>query len=255
MNVSDERWNPLALFVFTNSVLPADWLSWETISVYRALEDMGFGKITEKNACKLNAVRTLRTSLLAWSEWEVFEKVGHGLFGFIPNFSQVEPLSLLQCAVTRHVMNAMKESPCAEEVLSYIAACAAKDEISYLPKPLEDAQIKLSPPMYECLDCGYKETADLEDGKCDRCVGRYKDQTALGQSNVNAAVGTNVAFHNSLPFVEVKKMYDALVSLPHNTFDLDMDATSIQVEKLLDIREALRYFDTEVKEQVRALPR
>jgi hypothetical protein len=255
MNVSDERWNPLALYLLANAILPSDWVSWEPKTVYQSLEEKGLGKITEKNACKLNAVRTLSSSLMAWSEWEAFEKVGHGLSGLVPNFRQVEPLSLIQCAITVHVMNALQESVFAEEILQYIAACAMHAEVSYLPKPLNIAQLKLSPPMYECLDCGYKDTADLEDGKCDRCVGRYLDGTAAGTSNMPPEVGTNVSFHHDLPFHEVKKMYDALVTLPHNTFNLNLDAVGIQVDKLLDVRDALKYFDAEVKEQARELRR
>jgi hypothetical protein len=250
VKVSDERWHPLALFLAANKILPKEWITWEPPTVYDEFRRMGLGEITEANACKINAARTLYTSPIAWTDWEAFEKVGHGITGYIPNFGQVEPLSITQCAITISAMSGFKQLPLADEVVGYIASCALHDEVGYLPYPLLAANVKLCPTKYECLDCGHADTLDLQDGRCDHCVGRYKNEKITLDKDVPYNVGRNLSVHPSFSYIEVKKMYESVVRLPPESFDLDLDATSIQVAKLLYMHDKLTEFERTFKEQV-----
>jgi hypothetical protein len=252
MDLADPQWNPLALFFLARKVLPSDWISWEPITVYQELARLGLGKITELNACKLNSVRTLFTSPIAWTDWEAFEKVGHGLTGFIPNFQQIEPLSIGQCAIAIYTMNAIKEIPLADEVIGYVASCAKHQELTYLPKPLDFAMIKLCPPMYKCNDCGQVESLDLEDGRCDHCVGRYRNEHNTIPKDVPYNVGRNVVKYAPYSYLEVKNLYNAVKDLPDNAFDLDLDASGIQVAKLLFMADAVKDYEQAFKVQYHA---
>jgi hypothetical protein len=249
MDVADPRWNPLALFLLVRKILPPEWISWEPITVYQELQDAKLGKISELNACKLNAVRSVYTSPIAWTDWEAFEKVGHGLTGFIPNFKQIEPLSIAQCAITIYTMDALKQIPLADEVIGYIASCAKNQEVMYLPKPLNFAQIKLCPPMYKCNDCGQVEALDLEDGRCDHRVGRYRNEMNVISKDVPYNVGRNVVKYAPYSYLDVKNLYNAVKDLPDNAFDLDLDATGIQVAKLLYMADAVRDYELTFKAQ------
>lgn len=249
MNINDIPWNPMALYLWVNKVLPKDWLTWEPITVYDALEEMGVGRISEVNASKLNAMRTIHLSPVAWTDWDCFEKVGKGLTGFVPNFELVEPLSIVQCMIAVFTMNNFKEVKFSSEVVGYIASCAKHEELEYLPDPLSFVQTTLCKPMYKCHDCGTVDHDDLPDGRCDVCSERFMHETNVGHRITHPSLGTNITKFHEYDYWHVAKRFSAVRSLPYHQFDLDITSTDIQVAKLLWATDKLREYENAFREQ------
>ncbi len=233
------------------SLFGVDFLEWEPKTVYQSLKERGFGVVPRANANKINAFRTAYNTLLPWVDWEVFEKVGHGLLGSDPNFELREPLEVAECMYTIKTLNRIRVVDYSYDVRAYIVSCARTEEIEYLPDDLEFCMPLLCPPMYTCLDCGNTDTDDLDDGKCDVCVGRYEDGIpSTNPPDEYKKFGSNIKRGAAYSYVKIADMYRKCSVLSVDTIQLGVDSTSIQVAKLLHVKEFCSKHDFNLKQQM-----
>jgi hypothetical protein len=215
-----------------------EFLEWEPKTVYESLASRGFGQVTRSNANKINSFRVAYNTLLPWVDWESFEKVGHGLLGSDPNFELREPLEVAECMHTVKTLNRIRVIDYSYDVRAYIVSCAKNEELEYLPDSLEFCMPLLCPPMYRCLDCGNTDTDDLDDGKCDVCVGRYEDGVPSDKPPEELKhLGANIQRAPAYSYAKIADMYRKCSVLSINAIQLGVDAKSIQVAKLLHVRE------------------
>ena len=157
-----------------------DWLEWDPEVLHSEIRGLyGAVTISEHNWQKIQALRTLMTSVGFWHEWEVFEKVIHALNNNVPRFDVAQPCSMAQLMAGVDIANSMRRDGFGDEIKRYVAACAMEEGVMYLPPPLDFAQDILSEPKYRCLDCGRIDYDDLTDDRCDFCSGRFSDDHPL----------------------------------------------------------------------------
>ena len=221
-----------------------DFLEWEPRTVYESLAEMGYGAVPEANAVKINAFRVCFNTIMPWTDWEVFEKVGHGLLGNTPNFEVREPLTVAECMNTVRILNRIRSVDYAYDVRAYITSCAQQEEIEYLPGDLEFCMPLLCQPMYTCLDCGNTDVDDLEDGQCDVCVGRYEDGIPNGKPSEGLHNrGKRIQRGSSYDYATVADAYRKVSVLDTNVLNLGEGYIAIQCAKLLAVRDFCREQD------------
>lgn len=227
------------------SIFGTDFLEWEPKTVYESLEEAGYGRVPEANAVKINAFRVCFNTIMPWTDWEVFEKVGHGLLGSTPNFEVREPLTVAECMNTVRILNRIRVVDYAYDVRAYIASCAQNEEIEYLPDDLEFCMPLLCPPMYTCLECGNTDTDDLEDGQCDVCVGRYEDGVPNGKPSEGLEHrGKKIQRGRAYDYAVVADAYRKVSVLDTNVLDLGEGYVAIQCAKLIAVRDFCRAQDS-----------
>ena len=220
------------------NLFDTDFLEWEPKSVYQSLKEQGFGDLPESNAVKINAFRVCFNTIMPWTDWEVFEKVGHGLLGTTPNFDLREPLTVAECMNTVNVLNQIRVVDYAYDIRAYIASCAKSEEIEYLPGSLEFCMPLLCEPMYTCLDCGNRDTDDLVDGRCDVCVGRYEDGIPNGKPSEGLHhLGKNIHRSLAYSYSDIADAYRKVSVLDTNVLDLGEGYLAIQLAKLIAVRD------------------
>ena len=228
-----------------------DFLEWEPKTVYESLKARGFGTVGRANATKINAFRVAYNTLLPWVDWEVFEKVGHGLLGSTPNFELREPLDVSECMYAIRTLNRIRVIEYAYDVRAYIASCAQNEELEYLPDDLEFCMPLLCPPMYKCLDCGNLDTDDLEDGQCDVCVGRYEDGVPNGKPSEGLEnLGKNIKRGPAYNYAKIADLYRKSSILSLDLVHLGEDMVSLQVAKLLHVKDFCAKRDYLLRQQM-----
>lgn len=226
------------------SLFGSDFLEWEPKTVYESIAEAGYGNIPEANAVKINAFRVCFNTIMPWTDWEVFEKVGHGLIGATPNFEVREPLTVAECMNTVRLLNRIRIVDYAYDVRAYIVSCAQNEEIEYLPGDLEFCMPLLCLPVYRCLECGNTDTDDLEDGQCDLCVGRYEDGVPNGKPSEGLEHrGKNIQRLVSYDYAPIADAYRKVSVLDTNVVNLGDGYIAIQCAKLLAARDFCRNQD------------
>ena len=216
----------------------ADFLEWEPKTVYETLKEQGYGTVPEHVAVKINSFRTAYNTVLPWVDWEVFEKVGHAFLGNSPNFESREPLTVAECMNTINILNRIRIVDYSYDVRAYIVSCAQVEEIEYLPDSLEFCMPLLCKPVYECLDCGNRDTDDLEDGKCDVCTGRYDDGVPNGRPSEGLEDrGGNIVRSIEYDYTKIADNYRKLSVIDSNVLDLGEGYMAIQIAKLLHVKQ------------------
>lgn len=177
-----------------------DWLEWDPDVLHQQIRDLyGAVTISEHNWQKIQAIRTLMTSVGFWQEWEVFEKVVQALNNNVPRFDIAQPCTMAQLMAGVDIANSMRVEEFSDEIKRYIAACAIEEGVMYLPPPLEFAQEVLSEPKYRCNTCGHIDYDDLDDDRCDYCSGRFSDDHPL-----NMKANPNVPRERGMDIVRYK---------------------------------------------------
>jgi hypothetical protein len=231
-----------------------DFLTWEPKTVYESLKERGFGTVPRANASKINAYRVAYNTLLPWVDWEVFEKLGHGLLGASPNFELREPLEVSECMYLVRTLNRIRTIEFSYDVRAYIASCAKLEELEYLPDALSFCMPQLCPPTYKCLDCGNTDTDDLEDGRCDICVGRYEDGVPNGKPSEGLHNhGLNIQRGPLYDYVKIADIYRKSSVLSLDVVQLGSDSVSIQVAKLLHAKSFCDTHDFALRQQMEYL--
>lgn len=188
--------HPIAMTMVLMEKFGHQWIIWEGDTLKtEIIRTFNATSISENNWNKLQAVRALLSSVSYWSEWPVFEKVIQSLNNNIPDFEEAQRCTLAQLMAGVDMVSQLRSETYHEEVRYYVASCAVYEGVTYLPPPLDFAQRELSVPSYVCNDCGNVDPIDVEDGRCDFCVGRYQDQHNLNHEPapwVPSHVGRNI---------------------------------------------------------------
>jgi len=204
--------HPIALSMVLMEKFGHEWIIWEPATLKsEIIQTFKATSISEHNWNKIQAVRTLLNAINFWHQWEVFEKVIQALNNNVPDFSVIQKCTVPQLMAGIDIANQLRMEQYSPEIEKYVAACAVDEGVTFLPSPLEFAQVALADPMYRCNDCGNVDTDDLSDGRCDFCVGRFQHQHAL--SGRPAPWVPDDVGHNIVRFVKrdpelVKKRFE-----------------------------------------------
>jgi len=171
--------HPVALTMVLMEKFGADWFEWEAntlrseiIKTFRATS------ISEHNWQKIQAVRTLVSTVGFWVEWHIFEKIIQALNNNVPRFDISQRCTMSQLISGVDIANIVRKESYGDDIARYVAACALDEAIIYLPPPIDFAQELVSEPSYRCKVCGTIAKDDM-DGRCDYCTGRFQDEHPL----------------------------------------------------------------------------
>lgn len=188
--------HPVALTFALMEKFGLQWIVWEETTLRREiLETFKATSISENNWNKIRAVRVINSNSACWHEWHVFEKIIQALNNNVPRFDIAQRCTVAQLMAGVDILNAIDKRTFGDDIEKYVAASAVEEGLTYLPEPLDFAQGALSWPMYECLDCGNVDTYDMDDDRCDFCVGRFQGEHPLDgkpQPNVHPEAGRKI---------------------------------------------------------------
>jgi mRNA-degrading endonuclease RelE of RelBE toxin-antitoxin system len=221
----------------------------EIIKTFRATS------VSDHNWSKIQAIRTLVTSIGAWKEWHVFEKVVISLNNVVPDFGMAQRCSLCQLTAGVDIISQVRKEEYNLEVCGYVASSALAEGVTYLPDPLDFAQACLEEPQYECLDCGNMDDDDLDDERCDACVDRYGDDHPFNgkpAENVPDEVGRNLRKFKKRDPAAVKKAYSKFRGKEEADVDPD-NPEEVQAAKLAVAENYRRLRRGQLVDQLKAL--
>jgi len=205
--------HPIALMMALMEKFGADWFEWEPETLRsEILKTFKAHSISDHNWQKIQAIRTLTTTMGFWLEWHIFEKLVQALNNNIPRFDISQRCTMSQLMAGVDIANTIRVEQYGDEIQKYIAACAIDEAVTYLPAPLDFAKTILSEPKYYCPKCGTVDRDDM-DGRCDFCTGRFQGDHPLSMkpaSFVSAEAGTGVTRFLYRDPTQVKARFDEL---------------------------------------------
>jgi len=229
--------HPIALVMALMEKFDVEWIEWEGDTLKNEIvQTFNASSVSEHNWQKIQAARTLMRSVGFWNEWHIFEKITQALNNNVPRFDITQRCSLPQLMAGVDIANQIRKEPFEDEVQRYVAACALDAGVTYLPPPLDFAQVPLSSPMYRCKTCGNIDTDDL-DGRCDFCSGRFQSEHPLSfkpNPKLPKDAGTNVEKFLERDPGPVQKRFDQLKLKDRQELDLDDESSAdVQASKLM----------------------
>jgi len=249
--------HPIALMFVLMEKFGIEWLEWEADTLKtEILRTFKATSVSEHNWQKIQAIRSLTTTVGFWTEWPIFEKIVQALNNNVPRFDITQRCTMAQLMAGVDIANTVRREEFGDEIQRYIAACSLDEGVTYLPPPLDFAQRVLSQPMYRCNICGNIDTDDL-DGRCDFCTARYLDEHPLNQKpskHVPKDAGRNVDKFLRFDPEPVKKKFQELKVKDQNEMDLDEDRTEdVQASKLMVAYEYMLLRNQQLADQLEEL--
>ena len=128
-----------------------DWFEWEPDTMWREiLEDFHVPSISDHAKAKIQAVRTLHINDWFWTKWEVFCWLTQALNNNIPDWQVIQKPSVAQMMnaveITSMVRNDVEFGL---EVQGFMAAAAADEGVTFVPKPIQFCQDELEHLMLD----------------------------------------------------------------------------------------------------------
>lgn len=249
--------HPVALMFVLMEKFGIDWLEWEADTLKtEILRTFKATSVSEHNWQKIQAIRTLTSTMGFWKEWPIFEKIIQALNNNVPRFDITQRCTVSQLMAGVDIANTVRREPYEDEIQRYVAACCLDEGVTYLPPPLEFAQRVLSQPMYRCNVCGNVDTDDL-DGRCDFCTGRYLDERPLNQKpspHVPETAGRSVDKFLRYDPSPVERRFKEIKVKDQNELDLDEDRTEdVQSAKLMVAYEYMQLRTKQLADQLEEL--
>jgi hypothetical protein len=248
--------HPIALVMVLMKEFGHDWFDWESEALkHEILLSFNATSVSEQNWQKIQAARTLMLATGFWAEWEVFEKIVQAFNNNVPIFDVLQRCTLGQLMVGVDIAAQLREEEFDDEVKRYIACCAVEQGVTYLPPPLDFAQLTLSQPQYECLDCGKIDDVDFGFDRCDFCTGRYlhdRPLTGKAASFVPETAGRNVRKFFLRDPSGVKERFDELVDKSSAELD-ENSAEDVQAAKLVVAHKYMQQRRAQLVEQLKEL--
>lgn len=132
---------------YLDAKLP-EWRNYELLTVVKAISDDIKDldeHLKEILVNEIGALLTIFNTKDYFYDWQLFEKVGLAVNGYIPHFASFEPLSIYQAAWAVRVLEEFfgpynGKWHFADDVCLYIATIAYNDGLIFLAKPLDFAQ-------------------------------------------------------------------------------------------------------------------
>jgi hypothetical protein len=249
--------HPIALTLVLMEKFKTEWLDWEPDTLKREiLETFKATSVSEQNWQKIQAVRTLMSTVGFWKEWHIFEKIIQAFNNNVPRFDISQRCTLSQLMAGVDIANTVRKEVFDDEPQKYISACALDEGVVYLPPPLDFAQQKLSEPTYHCKVCGNVDADDL-DGRCDFCTARFLDEHPLNlkpSKGVSAEAGTNVVHFLKRDPNSVEKRFRELKSKGAEALKLNEEKTEdVQSAKLMVAYDYMLMRNRQLEEQLEEL--
>jgi hypothetical protein len=167
--------HPVIFDLILSQKYDVEWLDWDQDALRLEIQEDFNTTISQLNWAKIQTLRSLHSSELFWTEWNVFSALTSCLNNNIPDFEMLVLPDIEQIMVSVDIANVVRSVEFSDEVAWFVVACAIDDGINYLPEPLDFAAPYLAEPMYRCKDCGYEAPVDIEPVRCDNCTGRFTD--------------------------------------------------------------------------------
>jgi len=117
-----------------------EWLEWEPETLWETIRKDYQTYPNEETKNKLMAVKAVMANDYFWQEWDVFEKVCSAFNGRIPNFGNMEDLSIAELALGAQLVSKLKKRSFKNEVQAYVASRAHEEGYVMLPEVLSFAQ-------------------------------------------------------------------------------------------------------------------
>jgi hypothetical protein len=249
--------HPVALTMSLLEKFGSEWFEWEPDTL-RSEIVMSFQttNVSEHNWQKIQAVRTLTTTVGFWTEWHIFEKVIQALNNNIPRFDICQRCTLAQLMAGVDIANTIRVEKYGWEIEAYIAACALDEGVVYVPPPLDFAQRLLSSPKYECPECGAIDSDDI-DGRCDFCCGRFQHEHPLSMKPspfVGKDAGTKVRHFLERDPAPIKARFEELKAGGIENFTLsDESPEDVQASKLMVAYRYMQHRQSQLVDQLEEL--
>lgn len=125
----------VSLFQSLNHHYGDAWPTWAPETLWKTMP-MPEGEVDAiKNA--VQALQVVATTNAPFEDWHIFEKVGHAFCLEPVNFGQIEPLEPDHAAYAVYVLQQLRpQLEFESEVKGYVAACAKRAGLVYLPTEL-----------------------------------------------------------------------------------------------------------------------
>ena len=229
----------------------AEWMDWEPETLRQEIvSTFQTPNVSEHNWQKIQAVRTLTSTVGFWKEWHIFEKIIQAFNNNIPRFDLCQKCNLSQLMAGVDIANTIRKETFEPDIQGYVAACAIDEGVTYVPAPLDFAADLLCEKKYYCPDCG-TVALDVFDGKCDFCTGRFIHEHPLSMKPSPLApkdAGTKVQKFMVRDPAPAKARFEELLKsgTEHATLS-DESAEDVQAIKLMV---AYRYMEFRQKQLV-----
>lgn len=137
--------HPIALDLLMLKKYGLDWLEWDAETIeFRLPRDLN-STISEVNAHKINAMKTLHLVDSFWERWEVFTWCTMSFNGFLPNFEIMQVPTVSQCALSVDVANRVRsDTKWSIEMEKYLQSVHIHDGVLCTQPPLDFVQIDTS---------------------------------------------------------------------------------------------------------------
>jgi hypothetical protein len=248
--------HPVAIMLVLMERFGVEWFAWEPDTLKQEiLRSFKATSVSEHNWQKIQAIRTLTATIGFWVEWHIFEKIIQALNNNVPRFDISQRCTIPQLMAGVDIANQIRDYQYGDEIQRYVAACALDEGVSYVPPPIDFAQLVLARPMYRCHDCGMVNTDDL-DGRCDFCTGRFTDHHPLNfkpNPLLPVGLGKNVEKFLSHDPAPVKKRLDEIRSNPEAAKLSGDSPEDVQASKLVVAYDYMNHRSQQLVDQLEEL--
>ncbi|NDC22529.1 MAG: hypothetical protein EBZ49_00140 [Proteobacteria bacterium] len=122
----------LKLFEELNDEFKDGWWDWEPETLWQTFEGI---RPSDELKNMIQALQVVVKTNAAFENWHVFEKVSHAFNENPVLFSAIQPLELDEIAYTHKILKTIRpKEEYEDEVLGYIASCAKRSGVVYLPE-------------------------------------------------------------------------------------------------------------------------
>ena len=252
--------HPVALTMALMEKFGSEWFEWEP-EVLRSeiVSSFHTTNVSEHNWQKIQAVRTLVSTVGFWQEWHIFEKLIQALNNNIPRFDILQRATVSQLMAGVDIANTIRVDAFGREIQAYVAACALDEGVVYVPPPIDFAQGLLSCPKYRCPVCGTVDTDDMGDGKCDYCCGRFQHEHPLSMKPspyVDNDAGTKVQKFLENDPEPIRLRFEQLQREGIENFTLsDESPEDVQAAKLMVAYQYMRHRQQQLVDQLEEMKR
>jgi hypothetical protein len=249
--------HPIVVDVALLKTFGAQWLGWETPTVYAEIQRAFKSQISELARAKIQTIKTVHVSSGPWEQWHVFEKIVQGLNNNIPRWDVMQAPSLEQLYAAIDMLDQLRQEEFSDEVKAYMASVALNNDVLYVPPPLEIIQEFVAQPYYVCKDCGNQDSALFHDGLCDTCLHKYDSEKGLSmrpsQELLDDGKGRNLELHLTYDPTPVEQRWHQVANASSYDVQLEENQVDVQIAKLLLARDYMNVRRRQLAEQLVSL--
>jgi hypothetical protein len=229
-----------------------EWYLWESATLWSEIKRLFKTDVSELTRAKIQTVKSIHSSPLPWTKWQVFEKIVQGLNNNIPTWETMQVPSLEQLYVGVDILETFRKEDFSDEVCAYIASAVLNDEVSFVPAPLDFVQAEVAQPYLKCADCGLQESSLFHDGICTSCSKKTDPESGLGMKPSNDK-GKNVIELLQHDFRPVEARWQEVGRKPSSEIEFNEDVVDSQLSKLILARDYMNVRRRQLADQLTSL--